>query len=345
MASRVQAIRLVTAVSSMLVSAVLGYLVTWKLQQMLDASASVDGTHRAAARSMVTTPQSDGGDAFARVGGYESVKTALQRAVVRPLKHPKLFFDGPPALHPPRGVILYGPPGTGKTMLVRCVAEACRVPMMCLHAATLENKWFGESAKLLQAAFEVARTELAPCIVFMDELDALGRERTESDQACVYSMKCELLRNLDAVSDSRKAVAVLACTNCVQRIDAALARRFPLQLQVGPPDERARRAILHTCLQSCTSHTSEATTSDLIERIVDTTEGFTGAALASHVAAAQARRLDASTAFADNATLEKFHTGESLLAAAEPLAWSHFHPQPDAGSTVPPPRHQTTSVK
>ena len=129
------------------------------------ASSSSSSAHAKTVRSLVSKPDASG-PGLDDIGGYEAVKRELQRMVIVPLTHPHIFYDPKaPALRPPCGVLLTGPPGTGKTLLARACAKESNVNFMALHSAALESKWWGESPKLLQAAFKTARTTLAPCII------------------------------------------------------------------------------------------------------------------------------------------------------------------------------------
>ena len=186
-------------------------------------------------RGCLATPTNESLD---DVGGLAAVKDELRKIVLLPLKYPDAFFKGPKALHPPRGVLLHGPPGTGKTMLARALASESGVPFVALTSATLESRWYGDTPKLLASAFRLARDEWQPCILFMDEIDGMGRKRSDLDQACVYSFKTELLRNMDGVQDA--AVVVLACTNCPDSLDPALRRRFARVAARGQASTRPR---------------------------------------------------------------------------------------------------------
>lgn len=211
-----------------------------------------------------------------KIGGYGNVKETLRRNVVVPLMHTQVFYSKiGSVLRPPSGVLLSGPPGTGKTMLAKACAFESKAGFLALHAATLESKWWGETPKLLQAAFDTARKQ-APCIIFFDEIDSLGRSRSELDQSSVYSLKCELLRNFDTVSTQDEAVVVMACTNCPQSLDAALKRRFTCSIPITYPEKEERIDILKRL------HANELSVdAELLHAVADVSHGFSGADLRS----------------------------------------------------------------
>lgn len=218
------------------------------------------------------------------IGGNALAKEELTNSVVLPLQNANLFYrSGIRSIRPPNGVLLHGPPGTGKTMLARAVATESGVPMITLHSAALESKWWGDSPKLLEAVFKEACTRYAPCVIFMDELDGLGRARSENDQSCVYSFKCELLRNIDSIQG--EPVVLIACTNFPKTLDAALLRRFQRKVEIPCPDIDGRRAILSLVLSQ--EHPESVST----EEVANLTEHFSGAELTSLYEAACSARM------------------------------------------------------
>lgn len=178
------------------------------------------------------------------IGGLCAVKDAIRSQVLLPLKYPRIFFGSVGALHPPRGVLLYGPPGTGKTMLARAVAAEAGCPFVSLTLSTLEDKFFGESSKLLSATFSLAR-KIQPCVLFFDEIDGMLRKRSDQDQACVYGFKTEFLTHLDGIGTrGTDAVVVIGCTNCADGLDQAVKRRLSQQYHVNLPTREEMVEIL-----------------------------------------------------------------------------------------------------
>lgn len=317
--------RIVVQVLSLVVMAVVGYTLNHLAARHgkdNDDSATTFSSHSKTVRGWVTTPESSTGPTLDAIGGYAAVKRDLQRMVVFPLKHPHIFYDPKaPALRPPCGVLLTGPPGTGKTLLARACAKESGANFMALHSAALESKWWGESPKLLQTAFRTARTTLSPCIIFFDEIDGLGRSRNEQDQSCVYSFKCELLRNMDGIDkNTDAAVTVLGCTNCPTSLDPALRRRFTRQIQVDLPDEDERRDILRVVC-----HKEPSVNDALLASLAKHTEGFTGADLsAAYVEACGQRVWDERGD--DEQDLSAYRDGSEFLTAMGPLTrenWTH----------------------
>lgn len=222
-------------------------------------------------------------DGFEAVGGHEDVKRELRLHVVVPLTRPRLFF-GNAALRPPSGVLLQGPPGTGKTLLANALAAESGVPFIPLALSDVENKWYGESQKLLRAVFSLAE-KLQPCIVWVDEIDGLMRQRSALDANHEYGLKTAFLQMLDRVR--KQQVIVVAATNCGAALDPAMRRRLPRQYTIDAPDEGARRQIL----QRLTSHESAQT--GHIDWLLEATDGLTGSDIAELYQTASAVRNEA----------------------------------------------------
>ena len=234
---------------------------------------------------------------FADVAGVEEAKFELQE-VVSFLKDPKSY--GRLGAHVPKGILLVGPPGTGKTLLARAVAGEAGVAFFSISGSEFVEMFVGVGAARVRDLFEQAR-KAAPCIIFIDELDALGRSRSpgafggydEKEQTLN-----QLLTELDGF-DPSAGVILLAATNRPEILDPALLRagRFDRQVLVDRPDKSGRVAILKVHVRKITL----AKDVDL-DNIAALTPGFTGADIANPVneaAIAATRRNAAAVSFDD----------------------------------------------
>ena len=237
---------------------------------------------------------------FADVAGVEEAKFELQE-VVSFLKDPKSY--GRLGAHVPKGILLVGPPGTGKTLLARAVAGEAGVAFFSISGSEFVEMFVGVGAARVRDLFEQAR-KAAPCIIFIDELDALGRSRSpgafggydEKEQTLN-----QLLAELDGF-DPSLGVILLAATNRPEVLDPALLRagRFDRQVLVDRPDKGGRVAILKVHIRKI------AVAKDVdLDKIAGLTAGFTGADIANLIneAAIAATRRNAKEVSFDDFTV------------------------------------------
>ena len=210
------------------------------------------------------------------VGGLEHVKCLLKEAVEWPLKYPGSFRRI--GVEPPKGVLLYGPPGTGKTMLAKAIAHESNVNFISAKGSDLLSKWYGESEKRIAEVFTRAR-QVAPAIIFLDELDALAPLRGSAigEPQVTERIVNQLLSEMDGLEELR-GVVVVGATNRPDIIDPALLRpgRFDELILVPVPDAQTRLRIFEV-------HTKKMVLAEdvKLKELVDSTERFTGADIAA----------------------------------------------------------------
>jgi 26S proteasome regulatory subunit T5 len=177
----------------------------------------------------------------------------LMEAIVLPMTHKERFDNL--GIRPPKGVLLYGPPGTGKTLMACACAAQTNATYLKLAGPQLVQMFIGDGAKLVRDAFQLAK-EKAPCIIFIDEVDAIGTKRFDSEVSGdreVQRTMLELLNQLDGFSSDER-IKVIAATNRADILDPALMRsgRLDRKIEFPHPTEEARARILQVCTLSHT---------------------------------------------------------------------------------------------
>jgi cell division protease FtsH len=248
---------------------------------------------------------------FADVAGVDEAKDEL-REVVEFLKNPTLY--GRLGARMPKGILLVGPPGTGKTLMAKAVAGEAQVPFFSIGGSEFVEMFVGVGAARVRDLFEQARSK-APCIIFIDELDSLGKARAPQAMSGGHDEKeqtlNQLLAELDGF-DTTSGIIVLAATNRPEILDPALLRagRFDRQVLIDKPDIKGRTEILNVHIKKIKFSEGVST-----EHIAELTTGFTGADLANLVNEAALAATRRNSEFVNN---DDFTTAiERIVAGLE----------------------------
>ncbi|KAI0775577.1 AAA family ATPase [Trametes elegans] len=269
------------------------WTVGWETIVLLDpessitAASSEQATNADAGRAV---ERSVAPDAYASVGGLDKQIAQIRDLIEIPLTRPELFrqFGAslPPCLKPPRGVLLHGPPGTGKTHLARAIAASTKSSVLIVNGPELSSAYHGETEARIRDVFTEARAR-SPCIIVLDEVDAICPRREEGPGGEVEKrVVAQLLTLMDGMEEAGKdgsqgKVVVVATTNRPNAIDPALRRpgRFDREIEVGIPDAEARYHILKVLLAKA-PHTVE---DDDLRSVAAKAHGYVGADLSAVV--------------------------------------------------------------
>lgn len=251
---------------------------------------------------------------LADLGGVDSVIEQLEDLIVLPMTRPQVYVLS--RVQPPRGILLHGPPGCGKTMLANAFAAELGVPFIPISAPSVVSGMSGESEKALREHFEEAK-RAAPCLVFIDEIDAITPKRESAQREMEKRIVAQLLTILDDLALEKtggKPVIVLAATNRPDALDPALRRggRFDKEINLNVPGESVREQIL----RALTRNMNVADELDL-KLLANRTAGFVGADLNDLVSTAGAAAIKRYIA------MLKSHTSEMMEledAAGQPPA-------------------------
>ncbi|EMC92580.1 hypothetical protein BAUCODRAFT_114322 [Baudoinia panamericana UAMH 10762] len=222
------------------------------------------------------------------IGGSDAIRERFDVAIGRPLHHADVLAEY--RIKPAKGILLYGPPGCSKTMTAQAVATMYDLNFIAIKGAELISMYVGESERSLREIFRKAK-QAAPCIIFFDEIDAIGSQR-EGDGHKGLNVVTTLLTEMDGFETLRDVI-VLAATNKPHILDPALLRpgRFDTYVYVGPPNDLARKQILEMSLLTA-SGASLAPAAD-VEELVGATAGYSGAEIVRMCNIAKMSAVDA----------------------------------------------------
>ncbi|HEY2694087.1 MAG TPA: AAA family ATPase [Pseudonocardiaceae bacterium] len=251
---------------------------------------------------------------LADVAGMVEVKKRLQAAFLAPMNNPELRKLYGKSLR--GGLLLYGPPGCGKTFIARAIAGELGAQFIAIGLNDVLDMWIGSSERNLHEVFSTAR-KASPCVIFLDEIDALGHKRSQLRNSAMRGAVNQLLTELDGVRESNDGVFVLAATNHPWDVDGALRRpgRFDRTLLVLPPDTPAREGVLRY-------HLHERPVAGIdIKALAKRTHGYSGADLA-HICETAAER----------ALLDSVSTGKPRMIEMRDMVAALEEIKPSIGS-------------
>ncbi|KAF6765453.1 P-loop containing nucleoside triphosphate hydrolase protein, partial [Ephemerocybe angulata] len=213
---------------------------------------------------------------FSDVFVDEATVDSLQTIITLPFLYPDYFNCGILAKEALGGILLYGPPGTGKTMLCRALAKTSGANMLHIQLSDINDKFVGESEKTVAGVFELAY-RLAPCIVFIDEIDSLFSSRSSDTRSWERNLT-EFMQGMDGLKSAKKNrdnnIVVVGATNRPFDLDPAILRRMPRRILVDMPNLAMRKGILSSYLKEENLNVDVS-----IDKLAVETEGFSGSDL------------------------------------------------------------------
>lgn len=224
---------------------------------------------------------------FSDVGGMDVVKKEIELKIIKPLLHPELYKAYGKKIG--GGILLYGPPGCGKTFIAKATAGQINARFISVSLNDILDMWVGSSEKNLHEIFELARNH-TPCVLFIDEIDALGASRSDMKQSSGRHLINQFLQELDGIDSTNEGVLVIGATNTPWNLDSAFRRpgRFDRIVFVSPPDVKTRESILRLKLQNKPAGTVD------IKAIAKKSENYSGADIDAIIDIAIEQKMESS---------------------------------------------------
>jgi transitional endoplasmic reticulum ATPase len=244
---------------------------------------------------------------FSDVGGMKRIKDEISMKIIQPLSNPDLYKAFGKKIG--GGILLYGPPGCGKTYIAKATAGEINAKFISIGLHDILDMWIGNSEKNLHEVFELARRN-APCVLFFDEVDAIGASRSDLKQSAMRHVINQFLAEMDGVNDNNDGVLILAATNAPWSVDPAFRRpgRFDRIIFVEPPDQNAREEILRSILKDKPVEELD------FQKISKATDKFSGADLKAVIDIAIEEKLRESMS---KGSIQKVNTKDILQAAKQ----------------------------
>ncbi|KAF9550222.1 hypothetical protein EC957_001128 [Mortierella hygrophila] len=248
------------------------------------------------------------------LGGVDHFIEKVKEYVMMPLAHPEVYAHM--GVKPPRGILLHGPPGTGKTMMANAIAGSLGVPFITISAPSVVSGMSGESEKKIREVFEEAR-DLAPCLMFIDEIDAITPKRETAQREMERRIVAQLLTCMDDLNlenTNGKPVMIIGATNRPDSLDPALRRagRFDLEINIGVPDQDSREQILRVM-----SSKLKLSGNFDFKELAKLTPGYVGADLNALTAAAGVAALK--RIFQEIGNVDKINESEAMETVTDEL--------------------------
>jgi transitional endoplasmic reticulum ATPase len=241
---------------------------------------------------------------FSDVGGMDAVKKEIELKIIKPLLHPELYKAYGKKIG--GGILLYGPPGCGKTYIAKATAGQVNAKFISVGLNDILDMWVGNSEKNLHDIFELARKN-TPCVLFIDEIDALGASRSDMKQSSGRHLINQFLQELDGIDSTNDGVLIIGATNTPWNLDPAFRRpgRFDRIVFVPPPDVVSRESILRLKLNNKPTGTID------VQSIAKKAENYSGADIDAVIDIAIEQKLESSFS---NGIPQPIETGDLLMA-------------------------------